>query len=139
MTGRVYGPARVLASEIAHRRGEAKARPRVWLNACGRLIRCDLCQLRDASDREIAEHGILHGAELPWTFNQLTSNLRPGQYEDLAEDERLIPSDRDHDEATVVPPLPTVVEEDQPPRHRLHGKRSREEHEQRSKAPKTSS
>ncbi|CAK0788366.1 unnamed protein product [Prorocentrum cordatum] len=89
MTGRFYGPARVLASETVHRHGEAQARPRVWLNACGRLIRCDPCQLRDASDREIAEHDILHGTELPWTFNQLTSNLRPGQFEDLAEDERL--------------------------------------------------
>eukprot|EP00959_Pyramimonas_sp_CCMP1952_P062886 1314994-Pyramimonas_sp.AAC.1 len=68
MTGRFYGPARVLATETVHRNGSVQPRPRVWLNACGRLIRCDPCQLRDASDREIAEHEIIHGTELPWTF-----------------------------------------------------------------------
>ncbi|CAK0903294.1 unnamed protein product [Prorocentrum cordatum] len=50
-------------------------------------------QLRDASDREVAEHEITHGTELPWTFNSMTQGLRAGQYEDLADDPRLIPSD----------------------------------------------
>ncbi|CAK0818505.1 unnamed protein product, partial [Prorocentrum cordatum] len=99
MTGRFYGPARVLATETVHRDGEVQPRPRVWLNACGRLIRCDPCQLRDASDREVAEHEIIHGTELPWTFNSMTQGLRAGQYEDLADDPRLIPSDTEYVDA----------------------------------------
>ncbi|CAK0802961.1 unnamed protein product [Prorocentrum cordatum] len=109
MTGRFYGPARVLATETVHRNGSVQPRPRVWLNACGRLIRCDPCQLRDASDREIAEHEIIHGTELPWTFSNMTGSLKTGQYEDLADDPKLVPSDKDYVESKKLKLYPDYV------------------------------
>ncbi|CAK0872026.1 unnamed protein product [Prorocentrum cordatum] len=118
MTGRFYGPARVLATETVHRDGKVQPRPRVWLNACGRLIRCDPCQLRDASDREVAEHEIIHGTEMPWIFNSMSQGLRAGQYEDLADDPRLIPSDTEFVDAGDVPPLPTMSPAPDEPRRR---------------------
>ncbi|CAK0848912.1 unnamed protein product [Prorocentrum cordatum] len=136
MTGRFYGPARVLATETVHRNGEVQPRPRVWLNACGRLIRCDPCQLRDASDREVAEHEIIHGTEMPWTFNNMSQSLRAGQYEDLADDPRLIPSDTEFVDAGDAPPLPTVPPAAEEPKRRISGKRVPTEPHTSSKQPR---
>eukprot|EP00959_Pyramimonas_sp_CCMP1952_P095304 1993050-Pyramimonas_sp.AAC.1 len=39
--------------------------------------------------------------------NNITSNLRPGQYEDLTDDSRLITSDMEYADAEQAPTLPT--------------------------------
>ncbi|CAK0808853.1 unnamed protein product, partial [Prorocentrum cordatum] len=71
MTGRFYGPARILATETVHRDG-------------------------------VAEHEIIHGTEMPWTFNSMSQGLTAGQYEDLADDPRLIPSDAEFVDAAAA-------------------------------------
>ena len=98
--GRFYGPARILATETKHNEGEAYPRGKVWLTSGGRLIRCDPCQLRDASEREVTEHEVGHQAEIPWTFTKIVGECIPGEYDDVGDQ---IPKDSEFEDALELP------------------------------------